>query len=96
MSACETARKSVERFNRDLADARAGNSQWQFDDALANRAMLFASNLPNIKGPEADKPIRLMDWQRFVYANIFGFVEAGIVCDASGRRMWRCRAATAR
>lgn len=76
-SACATARKAAERFNRELAEARAGNSAWQFDDALANRAMLFASNLPNIKGPEADKPIRLMDWQRFVYANIFGFVEAG-------------------
>jgi phage terminase large subunit-like protein len=76
-SACETARKSAAKFNRELADARAGNSAWAFDDALANRAMLFASNLPNIKGPEADKPIRLMDWQRFVYANLFGFVEAG-------------------
>lgn len=76
-SACETARKSAVRFNRDLADARAGNSAWAFDEAQANRAMLFASMLPNIKGPEADKPIRLMDWQRFVYANLFGFVEAG-------------------
>ena len=75
--ACETARKAAQRFNRELADARAGNSPWQFDEALANRAMTFASMLPNIKGPEADKPIRLMDWQRFVYANLFGFVEAG-------------------
>ena len=76
-TACSTARRSAEKFNRELADARAGNSAWAFDDALANRAMLFASQLPNIKGPEADKPIRLMDWQRFVYANLFGFVEAG-------------------
>lgn len=75
--ACETARKAAVRFNRELADANAGNSAWQFDTALANRAMLFASMLPNIKGPEADRPIRLMDWQRFVYANLFGFVEAG-------------------
>ncbi len=76
-TACETARKAAARFNRELADAKAGNSAWQFDPALANRAMLFASMLPNIKGPEADKPIRLMDWQRFVYANLFGFVEPG-------------------
>ncbi|HSR78748.1 MAG TPA: terminase TerL endonuclease subunit [Xanthobacteraceae bacterium] len=39
------------------------------------RAMLFASTMPNIKGPEAGKPIRLMDWQKLVFANIFGFVE---------------------
>jgi phage terminase large subunit-like protein len=59
-------------FARRLADDATACAT-----ALANRAMLFASMLPNIKGPEADKPIRLMDWQRFVYANIFGFVEAG-------------------
>ena len=31
--------------------------------------------LPNIKGPEAGNPIRLMPWQRCWTANLFGFVE---------------------
>jgi hypothetical protein len=30
--------------------------------------MLFAGLLPNIKGPQAGKPLSLMDWQRFVVA----------------------------
>ena len=46
-------------------------------DDLANRAMLFASMMPNIKGPEAGRPIQLMDWQKLTYANVFGFVERG-------------------
>jgi len=75
--ACVTARKAAERFNRELADAEAGNGPWGFDRALAQRAMAFASLLPNIKGPDADKPIELTDWQRLVYANLCGFVEAG-------------------
>jgi phage terminase large subunit-like protein len=33
--------------------------------------------MPNIKGPEAGRPLRLMPWQRFVFANLFGFVERG-------------------
>lgn len=74
--ACETARKSAQRFIGDLADAAKGNSPWQFKPELAQRAMTFASALPNIKGPEADRPIRLMDWQTFFYANIYGFIEA--------------------
>jgi phage terminase large subunit-like protein len=70
------ARAACERFVRDHAEARK-DSRWRFDDASAIRAMLFAQQMPNIKGPEANKPIRLMDWQKFAYANIFGFKEPG-------------------
>jgi phage terminase large subunit-like protein len=73
------ARLAAERFLRDLDEARHG-SRWVFRPELADRAMLFAQQMPNIKGPEAGKPLRLMDWQKFVYANLFGFVDraAGI------------------
>src|SRR3712207_9348877 len=33
--------------------------------------------MPNIKGPEAGRPLRLMPWQKLVFANLFGFVERG-------------------
>jgi phage terminase large subunit-like protein len=69
------ARLAAERFLRDLDAARHPGCHWAFRDELAMRAMLFASICPNIKGPEANKPIRLMDWQKFVFTNIFGFVE---------------------
>lgn len=46
--------------------------------------MAFAELLTNIKGPEAGTPLRLMGWQQFVIANLFGFVERG-----SGARRFR-------
>ena len=77
------ARLAAERFLYDLQEARH-DGQWDFSPEHALRAMVFASQMPNIKGPEAGRPIRLMDWQKFVYANLFGFVER-----ASGIRRFR-------
>jgi hypothetical protein len=63
---------ACERFRRDI-DERI----WEFRDDLAERAMDFAGQMPNIKGPEAGHLLRLMPWQRLVFANLFGFVEPG-------------------
>ena len=52
-----------------------GKGKWLWRPDLAEGAMTFASALPNIKGPESGKSLRLMDWQRFIYACIFGFTE---------------------
>ena len=71
------ARLACNRFVRDHAEATRKDGRWSFDDVAAIKAMLFAQQMPNIKGPEANKPIRLMDWQKFAYANIFGFKEPG-------------------
>lgn len=74
----EAVRMACARF---LADYREGgrmrSGPWQFRADLANKAMLLCTRLPNIKGPLAGKPIGLMDWQKFVFANVFGFVERG-------------------
>jgi phage terminase large subunit-like protein len=71
------ARLACERFLRDKAAADAGFGPWGFDADLVEAALLFAGQMPNIKGPEAGRPLRLMAWQRFVFANLFGFVERG-------------------
>lgn len=73
----EHARLACERFLREYETAQKPGNEWEFREDLANRAMLFASLLPNIKGPKAGRPLELMDWQKFAYANIFGFVERG-------------------
>ncbi|WP_157135884.1 terminase large subunit [Teichococcus cervicalis] len=75
--ACQYVRQAAERFLADKAAAEAGEGPWAFRPDLAEAAMLFAEQLPNIKGPEAGHPLRLMSWQRFVFANLFGFVERG-------------------
>lgn len=71
------ARLACERFLNDYAAAHKRGSQWVFDHEAAYDAMLFAQQMHNIKGPEAGKPIRLMNWQKLVYANVFGFKERG-------------------
>ena len=68
------ARLACERFLRDYEETRK-DSRWAFDKERATRAMLFASTMPNIKGPLAGQPIQLLDWQKLVYANVFGFIE---------------------
>lgn len=71
------ARQACARFLRDLEAAEAGEGLWAFSPALADRPIRFAGLLPNIKGPEAGKPLRLMPWQKFIFANLFGWVERG-------------------
>src|ERR687893_2110944 len=71
------ARLACERFLRDKAAADAGNGPWGFEPELVEAALLFAGQMPNIKGPEAGRPLRLLPWQRLVFANLFGFVERG-------------------
>lgn len=78
------ARLACERFIRDYDAAQKPDSKWSFDHLAALKAMVFASQMPNIKGPEAGKPIRLMNWQKLVYANVFGFKER-----ATGGRRFR-------
>src|SRR3954452_2825521 len=82
IAACQMVHWTCERFLRDLAAAQAGQGPWEFRSELAERAMIFAGLLPNIRGPEAGKPLRLMAWQRLVFANLFGFVER----DTGARR----------
>jgi phage terminase large subunit-like protein len=78
------ARLAAARFVLDLDEAAHPGSRWAFDETRAMRAMLFASQMPNIRGPEAGRPIRLMAWQQLIYANIFGFVER-----STGNRRFR-------
>jgi phage terminase large subunit-like protein len=76
-AASEHARLAAERFLRDHDETLRPGSQYEFRPDLAAGAMLFASSMKNIKGPVANKPLLLMEWQKFVFANIFGFVERG-------------------
>jgi phage terminase large subunit-like protein len=75
--ACSLVQLACARFERDLAAAEAGTSRWEFRPDLAEGPMAVAELLPNIKGPDAGKLIRLMPWQQFVYLNLFGFVARG-------------------
>jgi phage terminase large subunit-like protein len=68
---------ACQRFLADKRAADAGEGLWDFRHDRAEAPMLLASLMPNIKGPMAGKPLELMPWQCFVYANLFGFYERG-------------------
>lgn len=68
---------ACQRFMNDLAATTQPGAAWGFRPDLAEPVMRFAQLMPNIKGPEAGKPLRLANWQKFIIANLFGFVEAG-------------------
>jgi phage terminase large subunit-like protein len=70
-------RLACSRFLDDLDAAEAGDGPWEFRPGLAEAAMVFVGSLSNFKGPDAGKPIELMDWQRFLIANLIGWVERG-------------------
>ena len=48
------------RFLRDKISAEAGEGPWAFRPDLVDASLLFAGQMPNIKGPEAGQPLRLM------------------------------------
>lgn len=75
--ACRFVHLACSRFLRDLQEAQAGRGKWAWAPHLAQAAIGYAGCCPNIKGPEAGKPLRVMAWQAFVFANLFGFVERG-------------------
>jgi phage terminase large subunit-like protein len=66
---------AAERFLEDLKRAKAGQGPWAFDPDRALAPIEICQQLPNIKGPLADQPIRLMAWQLCWTANLFGFIE---------------------
>ena len=55
----------------DLTGRQVALRRGEFRPELAERAMIFASLMPNIKGPEAGRPLRLMPWQPLVFASLF-------------------------
>jgi phage terminase large subunit-like protein len=67
-------RLACERFLRDLARK---DWRYEFSEEHANRAIRFMELLPHTKGKWAAKRQRLAlePWQKFVEANIFGWVD---------------------
>ena len=74
---CRWVILAAERFLADLATAEAGGGLWEWRPERAEAVMLFAEQLPNIKGPLAGKPLLLMGWNCWIYANLLGFYERG-------------------
>jgi phage terminase large subunit-like protein len=77
VAACGFVRQACERFLADLETALSGDGFWEYRGHMAEAVIMVSGLLPNIKGPMANHPLELMDWQCFVFANLFGFYERG-------------------
>lgn len=80
--ACRFVVQACQRQIDDLSSPPAG---YRFDPAKADRACAFIELCPHIKGPLASRGelIRLAEWQVFIVATAFGWV------DAEGNRRFR-------
>ena len=70
-------RLACARFLQDLEVAESGRGPWAFDERFAIRPIHLAGRLRNVKGPEAGQPLRLMPFQFWLIANLYGFTERG-------------------
>ena len=82
---------ACERFKRDRDEGT-----WEFRPELAERAMKFAGSMPNSKGLEAGKALRLMPWQRLCSPTCSGSLSLARTHGGSGRVWCSCPAAMAR
>ena len=76
-------RQSCQRQVNDLGRVGDDEFPYFFDDSRANRICLFIEGLTHIKGKGAGTPIKLEDWQCFILAVAFGWV------DEEGMRRFR-------
>jgi phage terminase large subunit-like protein len=68
-------RLACRRFLDDLTAAERSRSPWVFSDRAAVRPIFLAGKLTNIKGPEAGQPIKLLPFQIWLIANLYGFID---------------------
>lgn len=73
--ACKWVRAACQRFIDDLEASAAGTSPWEFRPDLAARACAFVELLRHVKGKWAGERLTLEAWQKFILANVFGWVS---------------------
>ncbi len=73
--ACKKTIKSCEMFLKDLEEAELENSVYYFDFEEVDSIIQFIENLSLSDGKWKGQKIKLLDWQCFIVASIYGFYE---------------------
>jgi len=71
---------AVDRFVKDIDRQGDDDWPWVFDEYKAARPIRFMEKFPHVKGHwaklrGAERRIRLQPWQKFIVANLFGWVS---------------------
>jgi phage terminase large subunit-like protein len=70
---CEKERQAVERFESDIKKNKTKSFSFVMDWGKASAMIAFAETLKQGKGDDYGKPLILSLWQKFIYANIWGW-----------------------
>ncbi len=73
--ACQFVKQAAQRQADDLARVGEDGWRWRFDEDKGNRICAFLELLPHAKGTWATPTIQLEDWQCFMWATVFGWVD---------------------
>ena len=71
--ACLFVRQACKRSERDFARIGHADFPYVFDGGAAERVCKAVQLFPEIKGPRANRRLRLAAWQRFVIVSAFGW-----------------------
>ena len=67
-------KQAVARFRKDISKMGNKDYPFTFDEARANRFIQFAENLKLYKDEWAGHPLKMEDWQCFIFCNLYGWV----------------------
>lgn len=73
--ASKWVRRCCSRHLADLAKAEHTSYRWTFSEDHVDAICSFAEKMPHEKGALQGQRIRLEDWQVFILANIFGWID---------------------
>lgn len=66
-------RHACERALRDRVQFSGPDSKYYYDEKAANKCIKFFGFLRHLKGPLANTPFELADWQLFIVSQIYGW-----------------------
>jgi len=71
--AAQSLKNACQRALSDLKKSKSKNSTYYYDEAAANHVIKFFGFLSHLKGPLANQPLELADWQMFVVCQLYGW-----------------------
>lgn len=71
--AAQSLKNACQRALSDLKKSKSKNSTYYYDEAAANHVIKFFGFLSHLKGPLANQPLELADWQLFIVCQLYGW-----------------------
>ena len=70
---CGDVNNAIQRFLEDFSKTNSSDSDFIYSSKHADFVVSFIEKLRHYKGKFANKKFKLLPWQKFIVANVFGF-----------------------